>query len=72
MEGQCRFTWVSDVLEKQRCHFMHFLAHSPGSASLKEDAGSGKAEEAGEDSILDALSPLPDEFSLMPSEEYDR
>ena len=44
------------MLEKQRCHFVHFLAHSLGSASPKKDAGSGMGEEAGEDSILNTNS----------------
>ena len=51
---------------------MHFLARSPGSVSPKEDAGSGMAEEAGEESILDNLSPLAGDVSPMGSQEYDK
>ena len=32
VEDQCRSAWVSQVLEKQRCHFVHFLAHTAGTA----------------------------------------
>ena len=72
VEDRCRSTWVSEVLEKQRCHFVHFLAHPHGSASPQEDAGSDMAEEAGEESILDNLSPLAGDVSPMGSQEYDK
>ena len=29
VEDQCRSTWVSEVFEKQRCHYVHFLATRP-------------------------------------------
>jgi hypothetical protein len=32
MEDQCRSAWVPQMLEKQRCHFVHFLTHKPGTA----------------------------------------
>ena len=51
---------------------MHFLAHSHGSASPREDAGAGMVEEAGEESILDNLSPLAEDVSPMGSQEYDK
>src|SRR3954467_4053337 len=38
VEDQSRSTWVSEVFMKWRCHFVHFLAHSPGSASSVEPA----------------------------------
>lgn len=65
VEDQRRSTWVSQVLEKQRCHFVHFLAHTPGSTSPKEAAGSGQMEGAGETdvSILDDVSSLLDDIS---------
>jgi hypothetical protein len=47
VEDQCRSTWVSQVLEKQRCHFVHFLGHKPGSALPEEGAGPVQAEDAG-------------------------
>ena len=51
---------------------MHFLAHSSGSALLEENAGSDKEEDAGEESILDNLSPLAEDVSPMGSQEYDK
>ena len=48
------------------------LPRSHGSASPKEDAGTGMAEEAGEESILDNLSPLAGDVSPMGSQEYDK
>ena len=72
VEDQSRSTWVSQVLEKQRCHFIHYLAHASGSASPSEGAGSGQPEEGElDDSILDALSPIPSDYSPMGSEEYE-
>src|SRR4051812_24695974 len=64
VEDQSRSTWVSEVFEKQRCHFVHFLAHSPGSASSVEPAGPAVDVESvnKEDSVLDALDiPAGDE-----------
>ena len=51
---------------------MHFLTHSHGSASPQEDVEAGMAEEAGEESILDNLSPLAGDVSPMGSQEYDK
>ena len=68
VEDRCRSTWVSEVLDKQRCHFVHFLAHSSGSALPEENAGSDKEEEAGEESILDNPSPLAGDVSPMGSQ----
>ena len=69
VEDQCRSAWVSQVLEKQRCHFVHYLAHSSGSAFPKENAGPELYEGDELESILEALSPLPEDFSPMNSEE---
>src|SRR4051794_30409712 len=66
VEDQSRSTWVSEVFEKQRCHFVHFLAHSPGSASSVEPAGPAADVESvnKKDSVLDALDiPAGDEKS---------
>ena len=71
VEDQCRSAWVSQVLEKQRCHFVHYLGHSSGSASPSEGAGSASPKDDEMESILDALSPLPDDFSPLNSEELD-
>ncbi|KAK1579729.1 hypothetical protein QYE76_016750 [Lolium multiflorum] len=38
VEDQCRSAWVSQVLEKQRCHFVHFLAHTAGDALHQDEA----------------------------------
>jgi hypothetical protein len=60
------------VLEKKRCHVVHFLAHKPGSALPEEDDGPVQVEDArdnnnsehqegagdNDDSILDSLSPI--------------
>jgi hypothetical protein len=62
VEDQCKSTWVSKVLEKQRCHFVHYTGSTSGSAPEVE---SGKDE-----SILDALNPESDVYSPMNSEEY--
>jgi hypothetical protein len=67
------------VLEKQRCHFIYFLAHKLGSAPPEEGAGPVQAEDASdnnnnnsehqegaednEESILGSLSPLFDDVS---------
>src|SRR3954454_20799042 len=77
VEDQSRSTWVSEVFEKQRCHFVHFLAHSPGSASSEEPAGPAADVESvnKEDSVLDALDiPAGDEKSdsAVHTEEIDR
>src|SRR3954471_5081364 len=77
VEDQSRSTWVSEVFEKQRCHFVHFLAHSPGSASSVEPAGPVQDVESvnKEDSVLDALDiPTGDEKSdsTVHTEEVDR
>ena len=72
VEDQCKTAWISQVLEKQRCHFVHFLAHNPASASSMENAGPDKSEEAGEDSILDHLSELAGDASPLSSEEYNK
>ena len=71
VEDQRRSTWVSEVFEKQRCHYVHFLAHSSGSAPPEGNAGSDKEEEIA-DSILDNLSPLAGDVSPMGSQEYDK
>ncbi|KAK1610801.1 hypothetical protein QYE76_034474 [Lolium multiflorum] len=46
VEDQCRSAWVSQVLEKQRCHFVHFLAHTAGTAPQED--GAGPEQQAGE------------------------
>ena len=71
MEDKCRSTWVSEVFERQRCHYVHFLAHSSGSALPEETAGSDREEDVA-DSILDNLSPLAGDVSPMGSQEYDK
>ncbi|KAM0882958.1 hypothetical protein ACQ4PT_031946 [Festuca glaucescens] len=72
VEDQRRSTWVSQVLEKQRCHFVHFLAHTPGSASPLEGAGSEQPEgaEDNDGSLLNDLSPFADDVPPLQSEEY--
>src|SRR3954453_6530575 len=77
VEDPSRSTWVSEVFEKQRCHFVHFLGHSPGSASSVEPAGPAADVESvnKEDSVLDALDiPAGDEKSnsAVHTEEVDR
>src|SRR3954454_3278938 len=77
VEDPSRSTWVSEVFEKQRCHFVHFLAHSPGSASSVEPAGPAADVESvnKEDSVFDALNiPTGDEKSdsAVRTEEVDR
>ncbi|KAK1677051.1 hypothetical protein QYE76_037899 [Lolium multiflorum] len=49
VEDQCRSAWVSQVLEKQRCHFLYFLAHTAGTALPQEEAGPMQDEAAGTD-----------------------
>ncbi|KAK1612950.1 hypothetical protein QYE76_036623 [Lolium multiflorum] len=44
VEDQCRSAWVSQVLEKQRCHFLHFLAHTTGTAPQEAGAGPEQVE----------------------------
>ena len=44
VEDQCRSAWVSQVLEKQRCHFVHFLAHTAGTAPQEDGAGPEQVE----------------------------
>ena len=44
VEDQCRSAWVSQVLEKQRCHFVHFLAHTAGTAPQEVGAGPEQVE----------------------------
>jgi hypothetical protein len=44
VEDQCRSAWVSQVLEKQRCHFVHFLAHTAGTAPQAVGAGPEQVE----------------------------
>ncbi|KAK1642835.1 hypothetical protein QYE76_060640 [Lolium multiflorum] len=44
VEDQCRSAWVSQVLEKQRCHFVHFLAHTAGTAPQEDGAGPEQEE----------------------------
>ncbi|KAK1630497.1 hypothetical protein QYE76_004812 [Lolium multiflorum] len=39
-----RSAWVSQVLEKQRCHFVHFLAHTAGTAPQEAGAGPEQVE----------------------------
>src|SRR3954453_11451925 len=77
VEDPSRSTWVSEVFEKQRCHFVHFLAHLPGSASTVEPARPVADVESvnKEDSFLDALDiPAGDEKSdsAVHMEEVDR
>lgn len=50
VEDQCRSAWVSQVLEKQRCHFVHFLAHTAGAAPL-EDGADPLQDEAPENAV---------------------
>ena len=47
VEDQCRSAWVSQVLEKQRCHFVHFIAHTAGAAPQQVGAGPGQVEAPG-------------------------
>ena len=54
------------MFEKKRCHYVHFLVHSSGSALPEENAGSDKEEDVA-DSILDNLSPLARDVSHMGS-----
>ncbi|KAK1645878.1 hypothetical protein QYE76_063683 [Lolium multiflorum] len=44
VEDQCRSAWVSQVLEKQRCHFVHFIAHTAGAAPQEVGAGPVQVE----------------------------
>ncbi|KAK1604922.1 hypothetical protein QYE76_028595 [Lolium multiflorum] len=44
VEDQCRSAWVSQVLEKQRCHFVHFIAHTAGAAPQEDGAGPVQVE----------------------------
>ncbi|KAK1648151.1 hypothetical protein QYE76_065956 [Lolium multiflorum] len=44
VEDQCRSAWVSQVLEKQRFHFVHFLAHTAGTAPHGVGAGPVQVE----------------------------
>jgi len=86
VEDQCRSAWVSQVLEKQRCHFVHFLAHTAGTAPPQEGAGPMQVEAVGdsdapyqqedagdkEESILGNLSPTSDDATTLDTEEYNR
>src|SRR3954452_14909455 len=77
VEDQSRSTWVSEVFEKQRCHFVHFLAHSPGSASSVEPAGPAAGVESvnKEDSVPDAVDISAEDEksdSAVHTEEFDR
>ncbi|KAK1653601.1 hypothetical protein QYE76_071406 [Lolium multiflorum] len=47
VEDQCRSAWVSQVLEKQRCHFVHFLAHTAGDALHQDEADPLQVEAPG-------------------------
>ncbi|KAK1616040.1 hypothetical protein QYE76_021557 [Lolium multiflorum] len=47
VEDQCRSAWVSQVLEKQRCHFVHFLAHTAGDALHQDEADPLQVEALG-------------------------
>ena len=53
VEDQCRSAWVSQVLEKQRCHFVHFLAHTAGTAPPQEEAGPMQVEATGDSDTPD-------------------
>ena len=53
MEDQCRSAWVSQVLEKQRCHFVHFLAHTAGTAPPQDGAGPMQVEATGDSDTPD-------------------
>ncbi|KAK1695602.1 hypothetical protein QYE76_012299 [Lolium multiflorum] len=44
VEEQCRSAWVSQVLKKQRCHSVHFLAHTAGAAPLEVGASPVQVE----------------------------
>jgi hypothetical protein len=48
VEDQCRSAWVSQVLEKQRCHFVHFLTHTTGTALPQEEDGPMQDEATGD------------------------
>ena len=48
MEDQRQSAWVSQVLDKQRCHFVGFVRSTYGSASNKG---------GNDESILDTLNP---------------
>ncbi|KAK1699018.1 hypothetical protein QYE76_015715 [Lolium multiflorum] len=67
VEDQCRSAWVSQVLEKQRCHFVHFLAHTAGTAPQVVEAGP-EQEEAPEN-IADPVQAQPVGESKAPGEE---
>ncbi|KAK1627792.1 hypothetical protein QYE76_002107 [Lolium multiflorum] len=53
VEDQCKSAWVSLVLEKQRCHFVHFLAHTAGTAPSQEGSRQMQVEAAKNSDTLD-------------------
>ncbi|KAK1626676.1 hypothetical protein QYE76_000991 [Lolium multiflorum] len=88
VEDQCRSSWVSQVLEKERCHFVHFLAHTgaapqeaeagpmqvgePDNATPDQQEAVGESSDPGEESILGNLSPISGDTPSMDTEEFDR
>ena len=69
MEDQCRSAWVSQVLEKQRCHFVHFLAHTAGTAPLQEEAEPMQVEATGDSDAPDQQEAAGD--SDAPDQQED-
>ncbi|KAK1580655.1 hypothetical protein QYE76_071959 [Lolium multiflorum] len=67
VEDQCRSAWVSQVLEKQRCHFVHFLAHTAGTAPQEDGAGPEQVEAPENDADPDQAEPVGE--SETPVEE---
>jgi hypothetical protein len=70
VEDQCRSAWVSQVLEKQRCHFVHFLAHTAGTAPQEDGAGPEQVEAPEHNADLDQVelvgeSEAPVEESIL-------
>jgi hypothetical protein len=53
VEDQCRPAWVSQVLEKQRFRFVHFLAHIAGTTPPQEGAGPMQVEATGDSDAPD-------------------
>ncbi|KAK1677142.1 hypothetical protein QYE76_037990 [Lolium multiflorum] len=61
--------WVSQVLEKPRCHFVHFLAHTAGTAPPQEGAGPMQVEATGDSDAPDQQEAAGD--SDAPDQQED-
>jgi hypothetical protein len=60
------------VFEKQRCHFVHYVGSTSGSAPNGDVGTNESTQDARNDeSILDALSPRLGDVSPMNSEDYE-